>query len=366
MKRIFTLLTALSISAVTFAQSATSTATTFSQITRTGRAWAGNLTGGVPNFTATPLNNGANSQFTDYLVFSGFGFSLPTNISATSITVTLATSSPAGGVNDDEILLVVGGSVVAGANAGTGAAWAPTPQNRTFVIPAAAFSGLNGADFNAANFGIAISAARTTGNTSATVTGDAANRVTMTINYITLAPIILTDFSVNKNADNHVAIRFSTSSEENVQNIFIERSTDNKTFEKLFTITPKGARNVYTSYAMVDKAPAAGNNYYRISEVDKNGRWYYYMTKLVNVTRNGASFNAYFNGGQVVANISNLPGQYEVSIVDMSGITISRKSVTLSSGTGQVSMDAPARPGVYVVIAKGQGTSEAIRVAVNK
>jgi len=90
------------------------------------------------------------------------------------------------------------------------------------------------------------------------------------------------------------------------------------------------------------------------------------MTKLVNITKKGSAFNAYYNGGQVVANISNTPGQYEVALVDMSGITISRKAIVMNGSSAQVALDAPSRTGVYLVIMKSQGMSLTTRVAVMK
>lgn len=362
MKHIFTLLTTLCISVVSFSQTVTATATTASNL-GTGSAWTTTLP-----FTATPLNNG--QQVTRNLYLSGFDFStLPANITVNSMTVTFSRRATAGTIIDEDVRLVLGGVLNTDPNGNAAmpspTTWptSPTAQSNTYTFDPTFISALTTADLTNPGFGIAI-AARRLGNTNngAVVTTFA----TVTITYTALAPLILTDFSVTRNADNHVEIRFATSSEENVQNIFIERSTDGRNFEKLFTIAPRGARNIYTSYMATDKAPATGNNYYRISEVDKNGRQYQYLTKVLSITRRGASFGAYFNGGQVVASISNLPGTYEVSMVDMSGITIARKTATLNSGTGTVNLDAPLRSGIYIVNIKGQGISESVRVAVTK
>jgi hypothetical protein len=359
MKRIFTLIAALSLSAISFAQTISRTASTVSQLpVPGGRAWSVG-----PTRSTVSLSNG--NPESDYLVIKGFDFStLPTNIVVNSLNVTITRKSePTAG--DRDVRLVLGGTVLSAAN--TNAASSPTVwpaafTANTYNFGPAAYGALTTSDLQNANFGIAIAALRSAGIVEANVE----NAVTITLNYSILAPLILTDFSVSKNADNHVAIRFSTATEDNVQYIYIERSTDGKNFEKIFTITPKGARNVYTSYALTDKTPVQGNNYYRITEVDKNGRWFYYMTKLVNITKKGSAFNAYYNGGQVVANISNTPGQYEVALVDMSGITISRKAIVMNGSSAQVALDAPSRTGVYLVIMKSQGMSLTTRVAVMK
>ena len=359
MKRIFTLIAALSLSAISFAQTISRTASTVSTLpVPGGRSWSIGATS-----STVSLNNG--NPESDYLVIKGFDFSaLPANIVVNSLTVSITRSAQPTAV-DRDVRLVLAGTVLAGANtnaASSPTTWPGTPTANTYSFGAAAYGALTTADLQNANFGIAVAALRTAGNVDATVD----NAVTITLNYSVLAPLILTDFSVSKNADNQVAIRFSTATEDNVQFIYVERSTDGKNFEKLFTLSPKGARNVYTSYNLIDKTPALGNNYYRITEIDKNGRWFYYMTKLVSITRKGAGFNAYYNGGQVLANISNTPGQYEVALVDMSGITVSRKAVVMNGSSAQVALDAPTRTGIYLVIMKGQGISETTRVAVMK
>lgn len=362
MKKPIAFLAALAIFGSVFAQSATRTSTTATSL----NAPAGNRSwnAAAPNFAAGVLNNG--NRNTHYLYFSNFGFTLPANISVNSLSVTFSRSSSASAV-DSAIRLVIGGSVYYGSsgvatNASSGSTWPPSLSSTTVSFGPTALTALTSAILQNANFGIAIAARFGGSNTNVTI----GPSVTVALTYTTLAPIILTDFSVNKNNDNHVELRFATSSEENVDRLFIERSADGRNFEKIFTITPRGARNVYTRYFMTDKTPLQGNNYYRISEVDKNGRWYYYITKLVNVSTKGSAFNAYYDGSQVIANISSMPGQYEVMLTDLSGIPLSRRTVDLRSGGSQIRFDAPGRTGIYLVNVRGTGFNEVSRVAVTK
>jgi hypothetical protein len=361
MKRIFSLLMVLMVTHVAFSQTITRTASTVGNLTNPdgGRAW---FNGGTSS-TASPINNGQSE--TDYMWVRGFDFSsLPANIVVTGLSVTF-TIQAGNTVVDSAVRLVLGGAVYMAANTNAAAVsntWPTTATSTTYTFSAAALSALNTADFQNANFGVAILARRTAGNTFATVN----NTVSITLSYSTVAPLILTDFSISKNEDNHVDIRFATATEDNVQTIFVERSSDGKSFEKLFTITPRGARNVYTRYTLTDKTPVKGNNYYRITEVDKNGRWFYYLTKMINITTRGDVFNAYYNGGQVVANITNTPGVYEVALVDMSGVTISRKQVSMNGSSAQVTLDAPSRSSVYIMTLKGNGLNEAKQIAILK
>lgn len=359
MKKIIFLSFALAISAISFTQTLTANSTT--AINLQGNVNKKNWN--IANGEAT-VSLGAGGSVSDYIYFGGFDLSLIPNsayINGLSITITRNSSAT---VVDSSVRLVLNGSlyytndVTASATPTT---WPTTAGASIYTFPASSIAFLTGADLKNAGFGIAISARRTAGNPTATVNSVA----TLNVTYLTLAPIILTDFTVSRNAENQVVIRFTTSTEENVRNIFVERSADGKTFEKLFTIAPKGDRNVYTKYEATDKAPMCGNNYYRISEVDKDGRMHYYITKLINMGV-ARQFNAYYNGSQIVARVNIAPGQYDLGVVDMSGVTVSRKQVTLSGTSSQMTLDAPSRTGIYIVTLKGHGVSESTRVPVTR
>lgn len=241
MKRVFSLLIVMTASQVGLGQTITRTGSTVSNISNpdNARAW----TVGGTSSTAGTLNPAFSE--TDYMVVKGFNFfSLPVNIVVTGLSVTF-TRSASVAATDSAVRLVLAGNLYFANNtnaASTPGNWPTTAAAGTYTFSASALSALNAADFKNANFGVAILARRNGSNTSVTVN----NSVSITLSYSTLAPLILTDFLVRKNESNEVDIRFSTATEDNVEYIYVERSTDGKTFEKLFTITPRGARNVYT------------------------------------------------------------------------------------------------------------------------
>jgi hypothetical protein len=361
MKRIISLLIIMTTANAGFSQTITRTGSTVSNISNPlgGRAW----TIGASTSTASPLNNGQSTS--DYLFVRGFDFSsLPANIVVTGMTVTF-TRSAGNTVVDSAVRFVLAGSVNYSTNSNAASSpttWPNAAASNVYTFSTTSLSALNTVDFQNANFGIAIAARRTAGNISATVN----NSVSITLTYSTLAPLILTDFSVRKNESNEVDIRFSTATEDNVEYIYVERSTDGKSFEKLFTITPRGARNVYTHYALTDKSPVKGNNYYRVTEVDKNGRWFFYMTKMVNISVKANVFSAHYDGSKINVGISTAAGQYEVMLADKSGRILSNKLVNIYGNSTQTTLDVPNRSSVYVVVLKGNGIHEAKQIAIMK
>jgi hypothetical protein len=357
MKLIFTLLGFLFFTFTGFSQTIITTGTSASNFSVAGRTW--NIINST-TATAGPLSNGQN--VTDYIVVKGFNFStLPINIAVQSISITFSRSGT-GTITDNKISLVLANAIQS-FNVATATVWPATNTSVTYNFPTAAVSTLTQADLQNANFGVAIQAQRLAGNNiDATVN----YQLSMTLIYSTVAPLIITSFNVAKNGNNHVNIKWATATEDRVKNIYIERSTDGRTFTKLFTIAPQGAKNVYTSYAVTDKTPALGNNYYRLSQVDLDGRLYYFETRLVNVTKKAESFQAFYTGGQIITNISNIPGEYQVTLADISGITIGKKQLTMNGSAAQVEFDAPSRTGIYLVILEGEGLRETTRLSIQK
>lgn len=360
MKSFRTLIILLCASISVQSQSVTTNGSIAANIGRSGaRSW--NI--GTATSTALPLNNGVSR--TDYLWIRGFNFSdLPSNISVKSLTVTFTRQADAT-ATDDEVRLVLGGVVYSGSNSNAAiipTTWPGEASSQTYTFPAAALAVLNTTELQKANFGVAIAALRKAGNITATVN----NTAKIVVTYEIVRQLILTNFNVSVNASNHVDIRFTTSTEENIENIYVERSTDANRFEKIFTIAPVGARNVYTAYSVTDKAPAQGTNYYRITEVDKNGRWATYVTKTVNIISRGAAFSAYYNGSQVIASISNTPGIYHIAIADVSGAILSRQQHTMNGKSAILNLPAPSRTGIYIIVLDGQGVHETLRMAICK
>lgn len=360
MKSFRTLAILLCISLSVQSQSVNTSGSIVANIGRSGaRSW--NI--GTSTSTGTPLNNGVFR--TDYLFIRGFDFSgLPSNISVTSLTVTFTRQADAT-VTDDEVRLVLGGVVYTGANSDAAVSpttWPGSASSQTYTFPTAALAVLNTTELQKPDFGVAIAALRTSGNVTAIVN----NAATIFMTYDIVAPLILTNFNVSINASNHVDIRFTTATEDNIEHIYVERSNNGYQFQQIFTIKPVGARNVYTAYAVTDKAPAQGINYYRITEVDKNGRWAYYVTKTVNITRTGVAFSAYYNGTQVVASVSNTPGVYHLAIAELSGAIISRQQLTMNGKSATMNLPVPDRSGIYIIMLDGQGVHETVRMAICK
>ena len=83
-------------------------------------------------------------------------------------------------------------------------------------------------------------------------------------------PVELTSFTATVE-NGAVAVKWSTASEKDSDHFTVERSTDNKTFEPIGRLPAAGNSQMPLHYALVDRSPAPGINYYRLAQVDIDG-----------------------------------------------------------------------------------------------
>lgn len=82
-------------------------------------------------------------------------------------------------------------------------------------------------------------------------------------------PVTLVSFTVSKEAGTAV-LNWATTEETNSDRFEIERSQDATSWKKIATKATHGESSVLRKYDFVDRAPAAGVNYYRLKMVDRS------------------------------------------------------------------------------------------------
>lgn len=85
-------------------------------------------------------------------------------------------------------------------------------------------------------------------------------------------PVRLSAFDVLK-VDNTAKITWTTDFEINSSHFIVERSTDGRTWYGIATVAAKGNSTIKTNYELFDNAPVRGINYYRLRQVDKDGKF---------------------------------------------------------------------------------------------
>ncbi len=93
----------------------------------------------------------------------------------------------------------------------------------------------------------------------------------------TPVPVELASFTAN-NDENKVTLSWQTATEKNNAGFDIERSSDNKNFQKIANIPGRGTTTEKQSYSYVDNSSSGGKLYYRLKQIDYNGSFTYSST----------------------------------------------------------------------------------------
>ncbi len=140
-------------------------------------------------------------------------------------------------------------------------------------------------------------------------------------------PITLASFNANV-VDNKVNLNWQTANEINADYFSVQRSEDGTTWETIKKVDATGANsNSTTNYSAEDDNPFNGTSYYRLIEVDKNGKQTASDIRKVNIGNNNASIIVYPNPATDKISISfPKANRYEISFITISGQIVHRYS----------------------------------------
>lgn len=92
---------------------------------------------------------------------------------------------------------------------------------------------------------------------------------------LSILPLNWLDFTAKRQQDRTVLLEWSTSGEYNTDILLVERAEANEAFKPIGQILSSGQNSARADYEYLDKNPAEGINYYRVKQVDLDGRFAY-------------------------------------------------------------------------------------------
>lgn len=140
------------------------------------------------------------------------------------------------------------------------------------------------------------------------------------------------DFDV-KIIRNEVELTWASLREYNNSGFGIERSVDGIEFVKIGWVDGHGNRNEEIRYTFVDNHPLRGKNYYRLRQVDYDGRFEY--SKIVSLQMEVNDLSIFPNPASDLIQISGVEDEFLYIISDINGRIISQgvtseKSIRIS------------------------------------
>jgi Secretion system C-terminal sorting domain len=126
-------------------------------------------------------------------------------------------------------------------------------------------------------------------------------------------PVGLSEIKVNNNKVQNI-ITFTTASEINNAGFDIERSSDGFDFQKIGWVDGHGSTSEEKHYTFIDTKPLPGMNYYRLRQMDYDGRFEY--SHIVSVEKISDGVYLYPNPASDILNIQNAAsGSYQIKSV---------------------------------------------------
>jgi hypothetical protein len=164
-------------------------------------------------------------------------------------------------------------------------------------------------------------------------------------------PVKYLGFSaVRKNTD--VLVQWATSQEIGADFYEVERSEDGSNWKAISKIQAAGTTNSISNYTYTDKNISARTVYYRIKQVDLNGRFEYSAIRAVKADSNNNVVKATTAHGNIVLQFSKqATGQVEVRLVSFNGQVVSRQ--LLNRPVGQLVIPAKVK-GNYILTISDQ------------
>lgn len=162
-------------------------------------------------------------------------------------------------------------------------------------------------------------------------------------------PLTILQFT-GANVKGTAALHWVTAQEINTGIFIIERATGS-TWKAIGRVAAKSSITTSNDYDFIDASPATGDNYYRLKEVDKDGRVQYTATIKLNFGNNTV-FSVGPNPASDVTTVT-LPGNQSVT-VDVYSST-GKKVLGLQSASSQVKINVSnLAKGIYYIKATGK------------
>ncbi len=173
-------------------------------------------------------------------------------------------------------------------------------------------------------------------------------------------PVVLSAFTAAAVGNRDAQLDWTTASEVNSAYFDIERSLDGTTFTKVGQLAAKGTSSSATAYALLDKGVASlattGTVYYRLKQVDQDGKFAYSPVRPVSFTKAAVvSLSLFPNPAQTSTGLDlrQLPagGSYQVRLLDATGRVV--RELTLGGGQVQSLEVSSLATGSYLVLVTG-------------
>lgn len=157
-----------------------------------------------------------------------------------------------------------------------------------------------------------------------------------------VVPVSFLYFKTSLKQNTKVLLEWATSFEQNTSHYIIERSFNNVLYREITRMPASGNSQTETRYSFIDNNTTTGNNYYRIKQVDRTGKFVYTKISVISISRSGYIRAVYPNpvksGNLVTIDFSKPVKSYQYRVTDMQGRIIAQGQSVAQNQKSQFSI----------------------------
>ena len=183
-------------------------------------------------------------------------------------------------------------------------------------------------------------------------------------------PVTILYFTARRQTSTSSLLEWKTSQEINSASFDVERSNDAVRFTKIGNVAAAGNSSLPISYNFTDNNPAKAMNYYRLKQIDIDGRFVYSPARLVMFDGLDAATVKYYpnpTNGLLFIELSsvNVNEVTIISITNASGAVVNQYKLSSISGNKiQVDLSRYAK-GIYFIQVRTPTLNSTQRVVLN-
>ena len=180
-------------------------------------------------------------------------------------------------------------------------------------------------------------------------------------------PVTWLSFEVQKKGEAS-NLKWVTAQEFNNAGFYVERSADGRLFETIGTVDAQvGPRN-FNEYIFLDESPLRGMNYYRIKQMDVDGKFDYSDVRSLSFTDAGVVLNLWPNPATESIHIEmpdGITASGEIKLINSAGVLVMSK--TFEKEDLENSLDLRnVSPGLYSLIIESPESRYISKIVVLK
>lgn len=182
----------------------------------------------------------------------------------------------------------------------------------------------------------------------------------------TLLPVTWNSFRAWRD-NNVIRVRWSTAQERNSANYDVERSADGLNFTAIARVRAAGNSNMTQDYSYTDEKPESKNNYYRIKQIDADGKWQYTDIKQVGFSTTIREPQLYPNPSKAEDKLTlafsnnNVDGEVDIKMYDLQGRLIHENKIAFAK---EINIEKPTSEGIYILHITVDGVNFTKKVVV--